>query len=400
MKQIELMCVTENNNNKFYRMVDNEDGTFTATWGRVGNNKHQSKVYAMSDWNRIYREKTSGKGGRDVYTDITSLRKEHTSKAFKDVDDSEIMELLHVLHNYSNKALSENYTVSSADVTPQQIDKAQSILNNLTAISFTEFSNKDADKLLTELYTVIPRKMKNVKDFLLNGEAESKERLQHIIQREQDSIDNMSQSVATQTFADTGITLEDALGIKIGHVTHEEVDKIKKLMGSNASQFVRAFSVTNTRTQNLFEDHKENKSYKPWTRLLWHGSRNENWLSILNKGLMIRPTGVVLTGAMFGNGIYFANKAQKSIGYTSLSGSYWARGSDNQAFLAIYDVNTGLEHRTQSRESWMCNCDERTIRMKNCDSLFAQAGPVLRNDEIIVYNQNQSTIKYIVEIRR
>ncbi len=395
MKQIELMCVTENNNNKFYRMVDNEDGTFTATWGRAGNNKHQSKVYAMSDWNRIYREKT-GKG----YTDITSLRKERTSKAFKDVDDSEIMELLHVLHNYSNKALSENYTVSSADVTPQQIDKAQSILNSLTAISFTEFSNKDADKLLTELYTVIPRKMKNVKDFLLNGEAESKERLQHIIQREQDSIDNMSQSVATQTFADTGITLEDALGIKIGHVTHEEVDKIKKLMGSNASQFVRAFSVTNTRTQSLFEDHKENKSYKPWTRLLWHGSRNENWLSILNKGLMIRPTGVVLTGAMFGNGIYFANKAQKSIGYTSLSGSYWARGSDNQAFLAIYDVNTGLEHRTQSRESWMCNCDERTIRMKNCDSLFAQAGPVLRNDEIIVYNQNQSTIKYIVEIRR
>ena len=395
MKQIELMCVTENNNNKFYRMVDNEDGTFTATWGRVGNNKHQSKVYAMSDWNRIYREKT-GKG----YTDITSLRKERTSKAFKDVDDSEIMELLHILHDYSNKALSENYTVSSADVTPQQIDKAQSILNNLTAISFTEFSNKDADKLLTELYTVIPRKMKNVKDFLLNGEAESKERLQHIIQREQDSVDNMSQSVATQTFADTeeGITLEDALGIKIGHVTHEEVDDIKRLMGSNASQFVRAFSVTNTRTQALFEAQKE-KSYKPWTRLLWHGSRNENWLSILNKGLTLRPTNVAITGKFFGYGIYFANKVQKSIGYTSLSNSYWARGTSKQAFLALYEVNTGIEYRTQYRDNWMGSCNENIIRMKNCDSIFAQAGSTLKNDEIIIYNDNQSTVRYIVEIR-
>ena len=401
MKHVELMCVTTKNNNKFYRMVENGDGTWTATWGRVGNDKSQSKVYPMSAWHRIYDEKVKGKGGRDAYTDVTGLRKEHTSKAFRDVEDTAIMDLLRTLHEYSNKSLNENYTVSSADVTPQQIDKAQDILNNITALSLTDFSNDEADQLLTELYTVIPRKMNNVKNFLLNGETDSKQKLQQIIQREQDSVDNMAQSVSTQTIADTneGTTLEDALGIKISHVTNEEISAIKQLMGSNADQFVRAFAVTNTRTQALFESQKE-KSYKPWTRLLWHGSRNENWLSILNKGLMIRPTGVVLTGAMFGNGVYFANKAQKSIGYTSLSGSYWARGSANQAFLAVYEVNTGMEYRTQSRDNWMGNCDERTIRMKNCDSLFAQAGSVLRNDELIVYNQDQSTIKYIVEIKR
>jgi predicted DNA-binding WGR domain protein len=26
------------NNNKYYEMIDNEDGTFTAKWGRVGRN--------------------------------------------------------------------------------------------------------------------------------------------------------------------------------------------------------------------------------------------------------------------------------------------------------------------------------------------------------------------------
>lgn len=34
--------------------------------------------------------------------------------------------------------------------------------------------------------------------------------------------------------------------------------------------------------------------------------------------------------------LYFATKARKSIGYTSLSGSRWASGSNNVAYLAIF----------------------------------------------------------------
>jgi len=35
MRQKQLIMVTENNNNKFYNMVENTDSTFTAKWGRV-----------------------------------------------------------------------------------------------------------------------------------------------------------------------------------------------------------------------------------------------------------------------------------------------------------------------------------------------------------------------------
>ena len=98
--------------------------------------------------------------------------------------------------------------------------------------------------------------------------------------------------------------------------------------------------------------------------------------------------------------MYFANKAQKSIGYTSLSGSYWARGTAGQAFLALYEVNTGVEYRTKVRESWMSNLDERGLKSRGqYDSLYAQGGADLINDEFIVYNQDPSTIRYIVEIR-
>lgn len=59
---------------------------------------------------------------------------------------------------------------------------------------------------------------------------------------------------------------------------------------------------------------------------------------------------------MFGNGIYAANKVRKSIGYTSLKGSYWARGSSDRAYLAIFEFATRTEWRVLDNEkykSWM-----------------------------------------------
>ena len=56
MKQVELICVTKNNNNKYYRMSENSDGTWTATWGRVGTSENKM-IYKMSDWDKKYNEK-------------------------------------------------------------------------------------------------------------------------------------------------------------------------------------------------------------------------------------------------------------------------------------------------------------------------------------------------------
>ena len=38
-----------------------------------------------------------------------------------------------------------------------------------------------------------------------------------------------------------------------------------------------------------------------------------------------------------------ADKARKSIGYTSLGGSYWANGNDDKAYLCIFEFATGKE---------------------------------------------------------
>ena len=58
----------------------------------------------------------------------------------------------------------------------------------------------------------------------------------------------------------------------------------------------------------------------------------------MNKRTVLRPEGVIITGKAFGNGIYFAPRAKKSIGYSSLLGSYWTGGTQHKGYLAVYKV--------------------------------------------------------------
>jgi poly [ADP-ribose] polymerase len=193
-------------------------------------------------------------------------------------------------------------------------------------------------------------------------------------------------------------TLLDAMGLTVVPIDDKDHQTILKLLGPNARQFKAAYKVINLKTQEKYEEWLKKTGNKS-AYLFWHGSRNENWWSILDSGLLIRPSSAVITGAMFGYGIYFADKAQKSIGYTSLRGSYWASGSANRAYLAIFNVHTGNWLQIQRHDYWMSDLTENKLKGRGAyDSLFALGGADLRNNEYIVYNKSQCTIQYLVEI--
>jgi poly [ADP-ribose] polymerase len=163
-------------------------------------------------------------------------------------------------------------------------------------------------------------------------------------------------------------------------------------MGDSSDKFSRLFEVTNFKTEKKYKTVDiENEE------LLFHGSRSENFFNILQTGLLIRPSGAVYSGSMFGDGIYFATKARKSIGYTSLSGSRWASGSNNVAYLALFSTNLGKQKIVHKHSSECYNFGEKTIAPYN--SVFAKAGVSLMNDELIIYNSNRCTIKYLIEIK-
>ena len=113
---------------------------------------------------------------------------------------------------------------------------------------------------------------------------------------------------------------------------------------------------------------------------------------------MIRPTGAIHTGSMFGDGIYFADKAQKSIGYSSLKNSHWTGGSDSTAYLAMFAVHTGNWKKIRNHSRDCYSLSESVLKREGYDSVFAQGGADLRNNEYIVYNGNQCTISHLIEI--
>lgn len=169
---------------------------------------------------------------------------------------------------------------------------------------------------------------------------------------------------------------------------------IKKQLGDNKNQFVDAWRVTNNTTHKKFDQFVKKYDVQE-TKLLWHGSRNENWWNILKTGLILRPTNVVITGKMFGYGSYFANKAEKSIGYTSLLGAHWTHGDSPKAFLALMEVAYGKPYHVEDS----CDMDWSRLHKMGCHSLHAHAGRSLYNDEIVVYCEDQMTVRYLVEIR-
>lgn len=396
-KSRKFICVSKNNNNKFYNMTDLGDGTFVAEWGRVGS-RSSKNTYNMSDWEKKCREKIN-KGYKDI-THIFADNVEH--EEFCDIKESQVACLVNKLQSYARKSVFDNYVISSESVTQKMVDDAQAIIDTLSEkISKKRVRYKEIDSLLLELFSVIPRKMSNVNKHLSTGMKEPKKELLKVIADEQDTLDVMSGEVQTHKKtkeADKSKTLLDAMGIEITKAKEEDINIIKKLMGKEKDFFVQAYEVNHIKHRERFTNQLESSKNKN-TKLLWHGSRNENWWSILESGLVLRPSNAVITGKMFGYGIYFADKARKSLGYSSLYGSYWAGGNSSTAYLALYEVHLGKSLNVKKHDSWMYNLNYDNLSDKgNYQSLFAKGGVDLINNEYIIYTEPQCTIKYLVEV--
>jgi poly [ADP-ribose] polymerase len=396
--------------NKVYIMEEQASGTIKCTYGRVGGNM-TVVTKGSHEWNKIYSQKTSARKGYVDKTDEAVIKQAQKSTGMANISEAEVQKLFDDLMAYANKTIGSNYKVTQDDVTQKQVDNAQIIIDELATIA--KSSTRKTDKIepinekLLELYMTIPRKMKDVRNHLIDEVDYTIEEIKDFIAAEQDLLDTMAGQVtmlAQTSVADANDDKDDQeedLLDKLGLEVTEEKDKksialVKKLLGQNAHQMTRLFKCINKGTQAKFDKHYAQAKVQK-RLLLWHGSRNQNWFNIIQTGLLIRPSGVIHTGSMFGDGIYFANKAKKSIGYSSLSGSYWAGGNDNKGYLALFDVHIGKQYDVQTSDS---SLSQKKLDAKgDYDCTFAHAGSALYNDEIIVYESKRCTIAYIVELK-
>lgn len=396
-----LVMTTAANNNKYYNCFP-EGSNFRVEYGRIDATK-TTAYYPMSKWNSQISSKI-----RKGYVDVTDLKKDliqevsaaNPESPYKEIENAVIKEIVEKLQSMARETIQKNYTVKASSVTQDMVNEAQKIIDALANNSATI---KDFNDNLLRLFTVIPRKMGNVRDYL----AKEVNDFAKIISKEQDLLDVMrgqiyvkSDDAPAVAVEKSGQTILEELGLVMEETTSDEVAMIKSLMNESAGKFRRAWRVKNLKTQDRFDKFVHDNNIKD-TRLLFHGSRSENFWSIIKTGLVLRPTNAVITGKMLGWGIYFAPKCQKSIGYTSLSGSYWARGGSNVAYMALFDVAYGTPYDVYSFDSKYYKLDYEKLQQfcpgANCVHAHADRG-MLRNDEIVVYKEDQLTIKYLIEI--
>lgn len=389
------------NSNKYYNCFPEGD-QFKVQYGRVDATKTE-RYYPMSKWTSQINSKLK-KG----YVDITDLKKdlvEEISSAnpespYKEIENAAIKAIVEKLQSMARETIQKNYTVKASAVTQDMVDAAQKIIDELanSCSKVEEFNDK-----LLKLFTVIPRKMGNVRDYLAN----KVEDFAQIISKEQDLLDVMRGQIyvkpenePVEHVEKKQQTILEELGLVMEETDADDVALIKTLMNESAGKFRKAWRVKNLKTQERFDKFVAENDIKD-TRLLFHGSRSENWFSIIKTGLMIRPSNAVYTGSMFSDGIYFSPKCQKSIGYTSLSGSYWAHGGNNVAYMALFEVAYGTPYVVYQHDSSCYHLNYDVLQNKNpkCNCLHAKADKgMLRNDEIVFYRNDQMTIRYLIEI--
>jgi poly [ADP-ribose] polymerase len=322
------------------------------------------------------------------------------------------------LRKYASDTIKQNYTISQSAVTQEMLDVAKDLIDRLNSIAdklLTDSSAKsDFNDTLIKLFKTIPRKMNKVNDYLI-ATADSTEAAE-VIDREQKLYDVLLANFQTQqasaakdsngsgqTSSGPTETILEKFGLECELVVDQaKIDDIKKHLGQVASKFKRAFVVVNKKTQDAYAAFKAaNPNCK--TKLFFHGSKNENFWSILKNGLLLNPKATI-TGKMLGCGIYASDKAVKSLNYTSLRGSYWSGGNSSIGYMAIfafaidpkncYNVTTSSEISTCYGMTW-----EKLQKIKpGATYVFAHKGPYLKENEICIYREDQCTIRYLIEL--
>ena len=164
--------------NKIYRMKE-EDNKIVVEFGHVGNRMY-TKFFPIVSWNELYQEKIA-----NGYVDQTGLLTENEKTEENKISDvSDLNSVLESLRTISRQLVDDNYRVLGFQVTDEAIAKAKDLIKKLeNTSSLFEFNN-----ILFELFSLIPRKMRNV----IQNTAKAEDDFFSIIERENDLLNNLT----------------------------------------------------------------------------------------------------------------------------------------------------------------------------------------------------------------
>jgi len=389
-----LTCVDpEKNAYKFYKLEPKGEEVI-AEYGRIGTRKGElfgARTFAYPKrmfWIK-YQEKLS-KGYVDrteLYLPDSAETKEAAPAKAKPASKPEgpSAVLFQKLKALAKKAVEQAEV--RVPINAAIIQASKELLGKLyDAVSVEEFNS-----YLLELISILQRPVRTgdgtgVRRLM----AASEKDFASIVHRESDLIQAMEGSITGTAVVGRQESF-DQYQIEVYEATEKQKKQVFSHLGTKLQKQV--YRVIPKFQQERFNAYLKTHQIKQ-VKQLWHGSRNENWMSIIRNSLLLNPDAKI-TGKMFGNGVYFAPSSAKSWNYTSYRGTYWAGGSADVAYMGLYAVAYGTPYDT---DTWSSCLDYREeVRKSGKDCLHAHAGSALHNDEIVFYDEAAMVLNYIVE---
>lgn len=401
------------NHNKFWAIRLFGDGTCEVRWGRVGENG-QSKVQrnAGEEWFQTrcrqkeiggYRPaRTIGHAGADtlqgealarIATDQIVTACDETRRLVERLAHANVHRILQA----TTLAYDESrgtFSTPLGIVTAAALDEARALLGRLAErVARGEFDDPETLRGLDEYLMLIPqaigRARRTTRDLLPDLDA---------VQRQNGILDALEASLAmarepaTPAAAAPTPRLFDA---RLEPVQDRDLIHLIRKMYRDTRQdrhasgnldVRRVFTVEIAAMRRAYEERGKARGN---VRLLWHGTRAGNLLSILRSGMVIPAANAPhCTGRMFGNGIYFSDQSTKSLNYAS---GYWQGAHrDDTCYMLLCHVALGKSHIPKS---W-----QESFPHPRTDSTFAQANVSgVVNNEFVVYDPAQVDPAYLVE---
>jgi len=439
------------NKNKFYIMqiiYNNSTYDHFIRYGRIGEpgkssidtfNTKEEAIYAFE---KQFKTKT-GNNWSNKNSFVKKEGKYFLTETIYEVDNTKIIEIkkepsklnerVQQLIKYISDVESMKNTLIELNIDLKkmplgklsnvQINKANDILKKINSLINNNTLNENEISILSsEYYTYIPYSCGRQKPPLIDSIDKIGEYTNLL-----EDLKQMDVAIKINQMAETSTNQIDSIYSNL-NTTIDPIDKSSdiwkqielyiKNTHAPTHQFtaslVDAFSVNRIGEQQKYNSYTQTIGNK---QLLWHGSRMTNFCSILNKGLLLNPDniGVVITGKMFGYGIYFANAFSKSANYTAY------QTSNNYACLLLCEVALGKESKRTKSDYYIT---KESLKKEGCDSTWgmgtstpssstivdgiaipngklkkSDVNSVLLYDEFITYDSNQFNIKYMVIVK-
>ena len=140
---------------------------------------------------------------------------------------------------------------------------------------------------------------------------------------------------------------------------------------------------------NIFEiiDKNENKLGKDNNKriLLFHGTKTQNILGILSKGLLIAPIESESSGNRFGSGIYLTDSFNKSLGYAS---------SDKKKYILLVDTFLDKVYQYKQKDG---SLNLKDLKKKGYNCLINDARNKVSFEDRIFFNNGMTIPTKIIE---